>query len=233
MDIANGSSISKVQSPQNAGATAGSPLDKLPGKDAFLKLLVAQLRNQNPLNPLQGTDFIAQTAQFTSLEQLQQINASLAAMATSSSASHTNTSLDAVLASNYLGRTVVANGTLFEQAGTGAAMLRYSVPSDAASVQIDIQDLQGNTVRTIPLEKQAAGAYQVVFDGIGDNGRPIPGGHYRYRVTATDAGGREIDGTSTVSGLVTGLNFEGAEPLLMINGSLVPLSSISQVSLTS
>jgi flagellar basal-body rod modification protein FlgD len=101
MEIANGGSISNVQNQQSSGAATGSRLDKSLGKDAFLKLLVAQLRNQNPLNPLQGTDFIAQTAQFTSLEQLQQINASLAELAASSTASSGGGSLDAVLASSY------------------------------------------------------------------------------------------------------------------------------------
>lgn len=233
MEIANGGSISNVQSPQSSGAATGSPLDKGLGQDAFLKLLVAQLRNQNPLNPLQGTEFIGQTAQFSSLEQLQQINTSLAALTASAAASSGSSSLDAVLASSYIGKVVAANGTSFEQTGAGSVALRYSLPSDAASVQLQIQDLQGNAVRTIPLGAQAAGQHQLAFDGIGDDGRPIPAGRYLYKVAAVDLTGGSVVGVSTVSGQVAGVTFDGRRPYLLIEGSLVPLDGVNTVSLAS
>lgn len=210
---------------------ASSLTEKGLGKDAFLKLLIAQLRNQNPLNPLQGTDFIAQTAQFSSLEQLQQINQSLAQLA-ASSADADRASLDAVLASGYIGRVVTANGTIFDQGESGAAALRYNLPS-AASVQIQIRDLQGTLVRTLTLGPQPAGQGQLAFDGLGNDGRPLPPGRYVYNVAATDAAGGSVAGVSTASGQVTGVSFEETQPMLMVDGSLIPLSAISQVSLGS
>lgn len=233
MQISNGGSIANTQSPQAAGATTGSKLDKGLGKDAFLKLMVAQLRNQDPLNPAHGADFIAQTAQFSSLEQLQNINKSIEALAASSAASSGSSSIDAVLASSYIGKVVAANGTIFEQTGAGSATLRYSLPSNAASAQLQIQDLQGNPVRTIPLGGQAAGTYQLAFDGLGDDGRPIPGGRYLYKVAATDPAGGGVIGVSTASGPVAGVTFDGLHPYLLIAGRLVPLSGVSSVSLAS
>ena len=231
MQISNGGNIANTQSPQAAGATTGSKLDKGLGKDAFLKLMVAQLRNQDPLNPAKGADFIAQTAQFSSLEQLQNINKSIEALAASSAASSGSSSIDAVLASSYIGKVVAANGTIFEQTGAGSATLRYSLPSNAASAQLQIQDLQGNPVRTIPLGGQAAGSYQIAFDGLGDDGRPIPGGRYLYKVAATDQTGGGVDGVSTTSGQVAGVTFDGSHPYLLIQGRLVPLNGVSSVSL--
>lgn len=223
--------ISGAQSAAQAGAMTGSPIDKGLGKDAFFKLLIAQLRNQNPLNPVQGTDFIAQTAQFSALEQLQQINQSLTQLA-ASSADADRASLDAVLASGYLGRVVTANGTIFDQGGSGPVTLRYTLPS-AASVQIQIRDLQGTLVRTLTLGAQPAGQNQVAFDGLGNDGRPLPPGRYVYSVAATDAAGGSVVGVSTAFGQVTGVSFEETPPMLIVDGSLIPLSAVSQVSLAS
>lgn len=230
MEITNGS-IATVQSPQGGGVATSSQLDRGLGKDAFLKLLVAQLRNQDPLNPLKGADFIAQTAQFSSLEQLQQINTSLAKLSTPSSGTD-RASMDAVLASSYLGRVVAANGTIIELGENSPAPLRYSLPA-AATVAIQVGDLQGNTVRTIPLGAQAAGRYELTFDGLGADGHPLPPGRYLYKVVARDAAGVGVAGAGTASGVVTSIHFEETQPFLIVDGSMVPLSAISQMSLAS
>jgi len=230
MEITNGGAAG-AQSSIGATAETGSRFEKALGKDAFMKLLVAQLKNQNPLNPLQGTDFIAQTAQFTSLEQLQQINTSLAKLTAASNGGN-NTSLDAALAAGYIGKAVTANGAVFDLGIGGSAALSYSLPSPA-TVTIQISDLQGNPVRTLQLGAQAAGQGSIAFDGLDDNGRLLPSGRYSYKVTATDAAGGSIAGAGTASGTVTSINFEGTQPFLTVNGSLVPLSAISQVSLAS
>jgi flagellar basal-body rod modification protein FlgD len=224
--------IPALQTPGNGPAATASPIDKGLGKDAFLKLLVAQLRNQDPLNPVQGTDFIAQTAQFSSLEQLQQINQSLAAL-TASSSTKGGGSLDAVLASSYIGKVVNANGTVIDQVGAGPVALRYQLPSAAASVQIQVRDLQGNPVRTLQLGAQPAGAQQRSFDGLGDDGRPLPPGRYVYSVAASDPTGNSLSGVMTASGKVTAVTFDGNQPFLSVTGSLVPLSAVSEVSMDS
>lgn len=223
--------IAGTETSGHARNVASSLTEKGLGKDAFLKLLIAQLRNQNPLNPVQGTDFIAQTAQFSSLEQLQQINQSLAQLA-ASSAGADRASLDAVLASGYIGKVVTANGTLIEQGGSSPATLRFQLPS-VALVEIQVRDLQGTLVRTLTLGAQPAGQGQLAFDGLGDDGQPLPPGRYLYKVVATDAAGGSVAGVSTASGQVTGVSFEGTEPMLMVNGRLIPLGAVSQVSLGS
>src|SRR5574337_1049363 len=211
MQITNGSAVGAQSSSVTAAGT-GSPLDKALGKDAFMKLLVAQLKNQNPLNPLQGTDFIAQTAQFTSLEKLQQTNTSLAKLASASNGAN-SASLDAALAAGYIGKAVTANGAVFDLGLGGSVALSYSLPSPA-TVTIQISDLQGNPVRTLQLGAQSAGQGSIAFDGLGDDGRLLPSGRYSYKVAATDAAGGSVPGAGAVSGQVTGLNIEGTQPLL-------------------
>ena len=80
---------------------------------------------------------------------------------------------------------------------------------------------------------QTAGSYQIAFDGLGDNGRPVPGGRYLYKVAATDPAGGGVVGVSTASGQVAGVTFDGPHPYLLIAGRLVPLSGVYSVSLAS
>jgi flagellar basal-body rod modification protein FlgD len=136
------------------------------------------------------------------------------------------------LAAGYIGKVVTANGTAVDLGGGSPATLRYSL-SGAAAVTIQVGDLQGNTVRTLQLGAQPAGQRTVTFDGLGDDGRLLPSGRYLYKVVATDAAGGSIAGVSTASGLVTGLDFEGTQPFLVVDGSPVPLSAISRVSMAS
>jgi flagellar basal-body rod modification protein FlgD len=140
--------------------------------------------------------------------------------------------LDAVLASGYIGKIVTANGTDIELEGSSPATLRYSLPS-AATATIQVSDLQGNSVRTLQLGPQPAGQGQLTFDGLGDDGRLLPSGRYLYKVVATDAFGWSVAGAGTAFGQVTGIEFEGAQPFLIVDGSKVSLSAISKVSLAS
>jgi flagellar basal-body rod modification protein FlgD len=194
------------------------------GKDDFLRLMVAQLRNQDPLNPMDNTQFVAQTAQFSSLEQLQNMNKSLDKLA----AAQTGNS-GAVGASALLGKTVTVNGSRVALDGTHATTLAYALPTTAANVAIRVSDESGTAVRTMVVGQQGAGTHQVAFDGLDDNGKQLAAGNYTYQVAAADATGSAISGVYTGGGQVTGINLEGSTVMLIFGNQRAPLTSMVSV----
>lgn len=123
---------------------------------------------------------------------------------------------------NQIGRKVSANGSLIDlRGGPVSPTLQYRLPTAAASVQVEVRDLQGVVVRTVQLGPQPGGLHQLPFDG-----RGLQSGLYLYRVMATDAGGLPIARVSTASGRVSDVRFEGGQAFLVVGGSLVPLKSV-------
>ena len=200
-------------------ATASSTL----GKDEFLRLLVAQLKNQDPLNPMDNSQFVAQTAQFSSLEQLQNMNKTLDRLAANSGNG------GAASASALLGKTVTVNGSPIALDGTRSATLAYALPAAATSVAIRVCDESGKAVRTMVVGQQGGGTHQVAFDGLDDDGRRVPAGAYTYQVAAADATGRALPGVYTGGGQVTGINVEGNTVMLLLGNQRVPLTSVVNV----
>jgi flagellar basal-body rod modification protein FlgD len=190
------------------------------GKDDFLRLMLAQLRNQDPLNPMDNTQFVAQTAQFSSLEQLQSINATVAKLAARAGTG------DVANASALLGKTVTVNGSALSLDGTRPVTIDYTLPKTAAAVAVRVFDPSGNAVRTILVGQQGGGPHRIAFDGLDDSGRRLPDGEYLYQVAAADATGAAIAGAYTGDGRVTGLNVEGNTLMLLLGARRVPLSAV-------
>jgi flagellar basal-body rod modification protein FlgD len=186
------------------GAVAGpSAAPAVPGKtltkDDFLQLLVTQLTHQDPLNPLDQNQFLAQTAQFSQLEQLVNINESLSALVGKSGSS------DVAGAAALLGKTVKAAGSSFALQGAGAS-LPYTLEGATVPVQIQILDPQGTVVRTLNATPDKLGQQVAVWDGQDANGRTMSAGTYYYRVAAMDGTGAVA---SVAAGALTGLEVNG------------------------
>jgi flagellar basal-body rod modification protein FlgD len=219
-----GGLLQKAFGSSEQAAPAPPPAPNALGKDDFLRLLTVQLRNQDPLNPISNTDFIAQTAQFTSLEQLQNMNQNLQKVmgqlgggaASSGPAS----------AAALLGRSVTVNGSPLTFDGANAVGLQYQLPAAAPSVFLQVVDESGAAVRTLALGQQGGGVHQIVFDGRDDQGRALAPGTYTYRVAAADAGGKSVPGIITGGGQVSGISVDGGQLMLLIGTARVPLSSV-------
>ncbi|HPJ96421.1 MAG TPA: flagellar hook capping FlgD N-terminal domain-containing protein [Syntrophales bacterium] len=188
------------------------------GKDDFLKMLVAQLKHQDPLNPMDGTEFAAQLAQFSSLEQLTNMNTQLTNLGLYQK---TMISTEAV---NLLGKEVtVGQGNQFQVDGENGNF-SYSVAGDAAQVSISILDVSGREVDRIEAGPQSAGQQNVAWQK-GNNSN----GLYSYKVTAVDANGDAVKVTSMTTGKVTAVQYKDNAIYLTVNGQEVAFSNIVSV----
>lgn len=194
------------------------------GKDSFLKLLVAQMKYQDPMNPMEGTEFTAQLAQYTSLEQLTQINEQFTGMNTSLKTQNAYQAVDLV------GKEVLADGNSFQVqkgASTGAIL---NLPEAAAETYIDIYDEDGDFVRGIQLGAVAAGQHSITWDALDARGKSVPDGQYAFEFTAYDADGLNIPVETQIAGKVDGVVLNGSEEAILLIGKLgVKLSDIKEI----
>ena len=144
------------------------------GKDDFLTLLVAQLQHQDPLNPAESTEFTAQLAQFSSLEQLQNIETTLNGFEVYQS------TLNNIQSSGFIGKTVTATGSMFGVNGGNPDPIRFDLVNDADSVYIQIYDRFGGFVTDIQAGARQAGEQQVAWDGRDSNGSAVADGAYTF-----------------------------------------------------
>ncbi len=173
------------------------------GKDDFLKLLVTQLQNQDPLNPDDPTQFTAQLAQFSSLEQLYNLNDSMNNLVTS-----TNSSTD-VSALGLIGKQVTYAGSSFSYSGD-PIQLGYTLDGSASQVQLVIQDSQGNTIRTLDGKDLTSGNHLLTWDGLDQNGNDVSSGDYTLVVQAAGADGASAAASPLITSEVTGVDLSGS-----------------------
>lgn len=211
----------------NTNATAGlvsggsATLDKT----AFLKLLIEQLKNQDPLNPKDDTQFIAQLAQFSSLEQSMQMNSALSTV-TSVLQGQSNAQT-----TSLVGKMATIQGKMVTLTGAGnGAIATFSLASASKNTKATIQDMSGNTVREIDLGSKNAGIVQFKWDGRNSAGNLQPAGNYTVTITATASNGSPVSVTQEISDLVSGVSFDQGYPVLNLrNGVAAPVSELLRV----
>ncbi len=194
------------------------------GEDTFLRLLTTQLQYQDPLNPMDSTQFVAQLAQFSQLEQTTNLKK---AMETSV---QYMSSLNNYSAASLVGHEVRAAGDVIGLTDGAEPALAFSLSSDAAQVRLQILDASGVPVQTLAVGPQAAGGHSVVWDGTNAAGLRLPPGSYRFEVNATDNTGGAVASTLFTQGRVTGVTFDNNVAYFLINGSRIPASGIVEIS---
>ena len=197
------------------------------GKDDFLKLMLAQMRNQDPLNPMESAEFAVHLAQFTSVEQLMNLNES---MKTSLDANYLlSQSINNTLAATLIGKEVKLDTAEFRYTGQEQQTLGYNLGNNAKSVTIKIYNESGTLVKTIENASGNTGDNKVVWDFTDNNGDKVSPGKYRFEVIATDYKNNLLSVTSFLLGKIDGVRFTDFGTKLLVNGVEYNLGDIKEI----
>ena len=190
--------------------------------NTFLTLLTTQLKNQDPLNPMDSSQFTQQLVQFSSVEQQIQQNKNLETLISAQSSS---TASNAV---NYIGHTVAAMSDQVSLTN-GSATINYALDHNVADNAITISDAKGRIIRSLTGET-GQGAHTITWDGKDANGNTMADGVYKIAIAATNDDKTAASATIGISGVVTGVTLVDQKPQLAIGGVTVPMDNVLSVS---
>ena len=204
---------------QTASAGGTSDLDK----DAFLRLLTTQLQHQDPLNPMENSEFVAQLAQFSSLEQLQGLSSGMESLYM------VNMSMNNAALTGLIGKDVVATGDTFHYAGSGDEAVHFDAATSASTATITITNGDGVVVASKDIGAIPAGDGSWTWDGKDQNGDVCPEGDYTFTVEAKDVNGDAVEVTEQMVGRIDGMDLSSGSPMLTIDGVPVELASVQSL----
>ena len=191
------------------------------GKEDFLMLLVAQLQNQDPMNPQDATEFTAQLAQFSSLEQLTNVNENLGGLSAMSN------DMERMSALGMIGQEVIAKTSQFHFNG-GPMEVGYRLNTQADDVKMYVLSETGSTLATIPAQETAPGDYFIEWDGYGSNGTPLEPGNYSLVVKAVNDDDKIVQSDSLIKGRVVAVDLSGSTTKLETNSGIFAMSKIEK-----
>jgi flagellar basal-body rod modification protein FlgD len=186
-------------------------------------LLTAQLQQQDPTQPMDNTAFVAQLAQFSSLEQMSNANDTLTKMLTAQSTALQTT------AASMVGKTAAYSSNEVTLTKGQPVPITANLAEAAADVNMTIHDSDGNTVRTVDLGPCLAGPNNFQWDGLDDNQSKLPSGSYTTQITAKDLGGNSVSVNQTGHAPITGVKFDNGVPSFIAGGASLQLSDISEL----
>ncbi|MCC6278007.1 MAG: hypothetical protein IT289_08845 [Oligoflexia bacterium] len=194
------------------------------GKDDFLKLMLTQMKHQDPMNPMQSHEMAAQLAQFTSLEQLFNVNKNLEAIGKGQEPTQKYEAL------NLLGKSIKADARqIFHQGGESNSELRFGLYGDTVKGKVTISDETGKTIKSWDLGPLKKGQNRIVWNGTDKDEREVKAGRYFFSIEAENTSGKKVGVQTETSGLITGINYTAEGPILMVGDQAVRLSDIQKI----
>lgn len=197
------------------------------GQDAFLKLMMTQLKAQDPMKPTESGEFLSQLAQFSAVTGIEKLNNSFASLSESLTANRT------LQAAQLVGRSVMLPGDQLELDPASDSQLSAAIdlPEIVPDLSVNIYDGVGQLVRSMNIEGQGPGLVDVQWDGLGDAGEPLPAGRYRVEAIGT------LDGEATVfeSFVPRGVEGVSLDPgnqtprLLLADGEAIGLDQVREI----
>ena len=217
--------ISPIAVDSNGNARQTGSLQQL-GKDDFLQLLVAQMENQDPLEPMSNEESLAQLAQFSSLEQMNNIADGIAQ--SNDLDFLQSQSLNNVMATSLVGKDAKASysGVYFEPGAS--TTINYTMPSNADEVVFTVRDSAGSAVTTLTQDSVKAGINSIEWDGTNSFGNRVDEGYYYIEATAT-LDGNNIKPSLSLVGKVESVIYRDGTAYLTIAGTEIPLGDIEAV----
>jgi len=209
------------------GGTSSSAINESSntlGKEDFLTLLIAQLSAQDPLDPLSAQDFSAQLAQFSTLEQMTNMNATLEELIDIEVASSNASTI------TLIGKLVDVEGNGIDYTAGNTVNLNYILGKDADSVTVQIFDATGKLVTNLD-GKTNAGNHLIAWDGQDSSGVALASGSYTFKVLALDFSGDDLPVETFTTGIVTDVLFEEDGAFALVNGEKISVGEITRVSL--
>jgi flagellar basal-body rod modification protein FlgD len=206
--------------PQKTRRVGNPDLDK----DAFLKLFLAQLKNQDPTNPMQNHELAAQLAQFSSLEKLSNIDTGISNLAKQQDP---NKSYDALA---LIGRGVSGDSSkVLRSDKTSKHEITFNLGAPASEVTLSVKNAAGQEVKKLVARNLKAGANKVQWDGMIEAGSTAPEGEYNVDIQAKNNANQKIAAETKFQGKVTGVNFTAEGPVLMIGQQSIRLKDVKRI----
>jgi flagellar basal-body rod modification protein FlgD len=219
------STIEDIQ--KQGDAARSSEVDKKNGnkldKNAFLRLLTAQMQYQDPTSPMDNTAFVAQLAQFSSLESMNNVNETLTKLLTTQNTSLQNTAIGMV------GKTAVFATDQVSHTEGKSTTISADLSNVAMNVTMQISDEAGLPIRTIGLGPALAGKNTFSWDGKNDDGDDVLSGIYTIELTAQDMNDTPVTLNQFAHERITGVSFVNGEAKLTAGGVSIDLSQISEI----
>ncbi|MGZ5279740.1 MAG: flagellar hook assembly protein FlgD [Pseudobdellovibrionaceae bacterium] len=201
--------------------TAGS--DKM-DKDSFMKLMIAQMKHQDPTNPMQSHELAAQLAQFSSVEQLQNVNKTLEGMAEGQKPT------EGFQALNFIGKAVSGDSSkLVRVKGDRTHDYSYSLNGDASAAKFKVRNSTGEIIRTVDLKDIKKGPNSLTWNGLDDRGQPAPAGEYQFFLEATNVSGAKLAVKTDFEGVISGLNYTPEGPVLLVGTQSIKLKDVKKI----
>jgi len=214
--------VTSATQQQNLAASTSQATASLTGADfnMFLKLLTTQMQNQDPLDPMDTSQYTQQLVQYSQVEQSMQQTGVLRNILSRLTAA------DMAQASSFIGREAQFDSTI-AGLSEGAAQWSYSLPRDAASITATVQDSSGRTVARRVLDAGAEGRFS--WDGALSTGGTAPHGAYTLKIEALDASGNAVPATIRSVGVVNSVTSLSGSVMLGVNGIELPSDSLVTV----
>lgn len=216
------SQIPTFDTPLVAGQTTPeAPTDDPMGRDTFLRLLTTQMQNQDPTNPMKNEEFVAQLAQFSSLEQLMGLQSVMEGVYVGIM-SMNNASM-----TSLVGAEVVALGDQVKVEGGEPVELHFDAHEPVDGATITITDENGKVVDTIDVPAQDEGEFTIPWDAKNTDGDSVDDGTYTFRIEGAD--GEAVDVDTLIVGTVTEMDYSTGTPQPSVEGVVVGIDAIQKL----